>query len=150
MIDTRKSEPELYVADRANARIVGLDLEGEFKRVINSGILSTPCAFATGGEVLAVAELRARMSLLDSEDRLIGYLGGNEVVCDRPGWPNALDENGSPVRPSDAELSAGKFNSPHGIAIDGSGNIYVPEWLIGGRFTKLQKIWSEAHVLPIA
>ncbi|MFP6595355.1 MAG: hypothetical protein VB860_10355 [Dehalococcoidia bacterium] len=80
MIDTRKSEPELYVADRANARIVGLDLEGEFKRVINSGILSTPCPFATDGEVLAVAELRARMSLLDSEDRLIGYLGGRSSL----------------------------------------------------------------------
>lgn len=107
MIDTRKSEPELYVADRANARIVVLDLEGEFKRVINSGVLSTSCAFATDGDVLAVAELRARVSLLDSEDRLIGYLGENEIVCDRPGWPNALDEDSTPVRPSDEALPPG-------------------------------------------
>ena len=33
-----------------------------------------------------------------------------------------------------------KIHQPHGIAIEGSGNIYVPEWLIGGRFTGLQKI----------
>jgi len=140
MIDNRKSEPELYVADRANNRIVVLDMEGQFKRVINSGVLSTPCAFATDGEILAVAELRARVSLLDSNDQLIGYLGANEVVCDRPGWPNSFDEGGNPVRPSDEALVSGKFNSPHGIAIDGYGNIYVPEWLIGGRFVKLQKV----------
>lgn len=139
MIDTRKPDPELYVADRANNRIVVLDMEGQFKRVINSGVLSTPCAFATDGEVLAVAELRARVSLLDADDRLIGYLGANEVVCERAGWPNALDEDGTPIRPSDQALSAGKFNSPHGIAMDASGSIYVPEWLIGGRFIKLQK-----------
>jgi hypothetical protein len=36
-------------------------------------------------------------------------------------------------------LEAGKFNSPHGMAIDGEGNLYVAEWLIGGRFTKLAK-----------
>jgi hypothetical protein len=36
-------------------------------------------------------------------------------------------------------LEAGKFNSPHGMAIDGKGNLYVAEWLIGGRFTKLAK-----------
>jgi len=139
MIDTRKSDPELYVADRANNRIVVLDMEGQFKRVINSGALSTPCAFATDGEILAVAELRARVSLLDSEDRLIGYIGANEVVCDRPGWPNAFDEDGTPVRPPEEALPPGKLNSPHGIAMDGTGSIYVPEWLIGGRFIKLQK-----------
>ena len=140
MIDTRKADPELYIADRGNARIVVFDLDGQFKRVINSGILSTPCAFATNGELLAVAELRARVSLLDGDDRLIGYLGENEIVCDRPGWPNALDDDGNPVRPPDEALPPGKFNSPHGIAMDGAGNIYVPEWLIGGRLTKLQKV----------
>ena len=111
MIDTRKSEPELYVTDRANARPAVLDLDGKFKRVITSDVLSTPCAFATDGEVLVVAELRARVSLLDSEDHLIGYMGENEAVCDRPGWPNALDEDGSPVRPSDKALPPGKFTS---------------------------------------
>jgi DNA-binding beta-propeller fold protein YncE len=140
MVDTRKSEPELYVADRANNRIVVLDMEGQFKRVINSGVLSTPYAFATDDDILAVSELRARASMLDSNDQLIGYLSANEIACDRPGWPNALDEGGSFVRPSDEELVDGNFNSPHGIAIDGSGNMYVPEWLIDGRFVKSQKV----------
>ena len=40
-------------------------------------------------------------------------------------------------RPSD--LHPGKFNSPHGMTIDKDGNIYVAEWLIGGRMTKLRR-----------
>jgi hypothetical protein len=32
------------------------------------------------------------------------------------------------------------FNSPHGISSDNDGNIYVSEWLIGGRYTKLRLI----------
>ena len=36
-----------------------------------------------------------------------------------------------------SRLVEGRFNSPHGITSDGEGNIYVTEWLIGGRYTKL-------------
>jgi hypothetical protein len=41
------------------------------------------------------------------------------------------------VRPTD--LDPGKFNSPHGVAADEHGNLFVVEWLIGGRYTKLAK-----------
>ena len=34
-------------------------------------------------------------------------------------------------------LIAGKFNSPHGLAVDADGNIFVAEWLVGGRINKL-------------
>ncbi len=134
-VDTRRADPELYVADRGNSRIQVFDLEGVFKRVFGSEFLTTPSAFATFGELMFVAELRARVTLLDVDDKLICHLGENEAVCDRDGWPNARNEKGESVRPSD--LTEGKFNSPHGIAVDGDGNLYVPEWLIGGRFTKL-------------
>jgi hypothetical protein len=35
-----------------------------------------------------VAELRARLALLDLADNLIGYLGDNTSVAEVEGWPN--------------------------------------------------------------
>ncbi|MFW6174964.1 MAG: hypothetical protein ACOC5K_04220, partial [Chloroflexota bacterium] len=137
-VDTRKPDPELYLADRANSRIQVYDLEGRFKRAFGQDFLTTPSAFTVAGEMLVVAELRARLTLLDPEDRLIGYLGENEEVCNLPGWPNSRDEDGPPT-PS-RNLEPGKFNSPHGVAADADGNLYVGEWLIGGRYTKLVRL----------
>ena len=136
-VDTRKGEPELYVADRGNQRLVVYDLDGRFKRIVGQSLLSSPSAFASDGERLIVAELRARLTLLDAADRLVGYLGANEAVCATPGWPNTVGTDGRPARP--AGLAPGQFHSPHGIAADGDGNLYVAEWLIGGRYTKLAR-----------
>ncbi|MBO04126.1 MAG: hypothetical protein CL731_03805 [Chloroflexi bacterium] len=36
-----------------------------------------------------------------------------------------------------SRLVEGLFNSPHGVTSDNDGNIYVTEWFIGGRYTKL-------------
>lgn len=39
-----------------------------------------------------------------------------------------------------AATPSSKFNSPHGAAADASGNLYVVEWITGGRITKLEKL----------
>ena len=129
-IDRRRDEPELLVADRGNGRVQVYGLDGEFRRSFGEGTLTSPSAFATVGDRLVVAELHARIVVLDADDRLVTELGTDAAVCDRPGWPNALDEHGHPVRPP---LHAGRFNSPHGLAVDRSGRLLVSEWLIGGR-----------------
>jgi len=137
-IDRRKSEPELYVADRANGRVQVYDLEGVFKRSFGSDYLTTPSAFVTHGDLLVIAELRARLVIVDLEDRFVTYLGDNLAVSDVDGWPNNRNEKGEIVPTS--LLEPGKFNSPHGLAVDKDGNLYVAEWLIGGRFTKLARL----------
>ena len=86
---------------------------------------------------MIIAELQARLTVLDAADRLVCYLGDNAEVCDVGGWPNNRNEAGEVVPTS--LLEQGKFNSPHGMAVDADGNIYVAEWLIGGRFVKLVK-----------
>jgi len=134
-IDRRRSRPELYVADRTNARVQVYDMEGRFQRAFGAGYLSSPSAFASHGDLLVIAELRARLAILDANDQLVCYLGENETVCQAEGWPNNKNQAGD-IIPTKL-LEAGKFNSPHGLAVDADGNLYVAEWLIGGRFTKL-------------
>ena len=138
LIDTRKTEPELYIADRANGRVQVYDVEGSFKRAFGSDFLTTPSGFVTDGDMLIIAELKARLTIVDADDNLVTYLGDNEEVAEVDGWPNNKDEKGEPIRPR--VLEPGKFNSPHGMAVDGDGNLYIAEWLIGGRFTKLAKV----------
>src|SRR5207248_975609 len=41
-LDRRRGEPELYVSDRANARIQVYDVEGRFRRVVSEGVVVTP------------------------------------------------------------------------------------------------------------
>jgi hypothetical protein len=40
--------------------------------------------------------------------------------------------------------STGKFNSPHTLAADSGGNLYVTERLLGGRLTKLGRAESRS------
>ncbi len=137
-IDTRKPDPELYIADRESQRVQIYDLEGTFKRCIGENILNSPSVFDVDGDNMIVGELFARIAVLDRDDQLIGFLGDGSEYVEKPGWPNRSDSDENPVRPDD--LVRGKFNSPHGMAVDADGSIYVSEWFIGGRYTKLQRI----------
>ena len=136
--DYRKSEPELYVADRSNGRVQVYDADGNWKRVFGSDFLTTPSGFATHGDLLIIAELKARVTICDIDDHLVEYLGANVPVSEVAGWPNNENQNGESVRP--VLLEPGKFNSPHGMAVDADGNLYIAEWLIGGRYIKLDKV----------
>ena len=137
-MDRRGSQTELYVADRAKGRVQVYDLEGNYQRVFGSDFLTTPSGFVAHGDFLVIAELRARLTVCGKDDQFVCYLGANEQVCDVEGWPNNKDGSGNIVPTS--LLEPGKFNSPHGLAVDAQGNLYVAEWLIGGRFTRLGRV----------
>jgi hypothetical protein len=93
---------------------------------------------AVVGDELALTDFtQARVTVLDEHDRLVEHVGANPVVRERDGWPNARDARGDLVRPP---LEAGRFNSPHTLAADDDGNLYVTEWLLGGRLTKLARV----------
>ena len=137
-IDTRPGTPELLVADRANGRVQVFDMEGGYVRTIGADYFDRPTVFADYGENVLVGELNARLVIVGSNDELVGYLGDNTPVSEEPAWPNEPDDAGVPRRTN--RLTEGLFNSPHGITSDDDGNIYVTEWLIGGRYTKLRRV----------
>ena len=129
--DTRNGTPELYVADRGNKRFQVFAMDGTFKRTFGAGFMTSPDgASSYPGENLLVPELFARVTILNSNDQPVAYLGSNEPVVKKEGWPNH--------EPS--LIEAGKFNSPHGAVADDEGNIYVVEWIVGGRITKLVRV----------
>lgn len=135
-IDYRRQRPELYVSDRMNHRLQVFSLDGEFRRVVgNYETLRRPGGFALSGDHLMVTELEARLAVLDADGMVVGYLGGDDEAAARPGFPNQLIDHTLPQRPS--SLRPGLFNSPHGIASDRHGNLYITEWLIGGRVVVL-------------
>ena len=70
-IDRRSSPSELYVADRANGQVQVYDLEGNYKRVFGSDFLTTPSGFVTHGDLLVIAELRARLTVCGKNDEFV-------------------------------------------------------------------------------
>ena len=128
-VDTRKSEPEMYISDRTNRRVQVYDLDGKFKRVFGIDFLTSPSGFIIYGDLMGVVELKASIKLLDEDDGLVAALGENDAAADIEGWPDT---------PTD-HIHPGSFNSPHGMAADRDGNIYVVEFITGGRITRLVK-----------
>ena len=134
--DTRRGEPELYICDRGNARIQVYGPEGRYRRLIDTGSLAAPTWIARDGDRLVLVEFKPpQLTILDRDDRVVGHLGLDENAPLRAGWPNDLAADGRPVRST--ALTQGRFNSPHAVAVGLDGSLYVTEWLIGGRTTKL-------------
>jgi hypothetical protein len=142
LIDRRGSKtPELYIADRENRRVQVYALKGQCLRTFGSRFLNSPSGFAASGELLLIAELYSRLAVLDADDGFVAYVGASDTARngigwpERPGWPNALSDGGRVERAHGT--AAGEFNSPHSLAVNVDGSLYVSEWLIGGRYTKL-------------
>lgn len=119
--------PELFIADRGNRQIQVYDSDGRFKRAFGSDVLNSPCVIAFHDGRLVIPELLARIAILEPDGQLVGYIGENDDAHGTEGWPNVAAEH----------LKPGHFNSPHSLAVDARGNLYVVEWIIGGRITKL-------------
>ncbi len=128
--DTRKKTPELYITDRSHNRIQVYNLEGKFLRAFTGATSKAPCCFSANAEYLLIPDLQASIKLYNHEDVEVANLGDNEAITKVVGWPNFQP----PM------IQEGKFNSPHGGAIDAKGNIYIVEWIVGGRITKLMPV----------
>jgi DNA-binding beta-propeller fold protein YncE len=138
-IDTRRGDREIYIADRANRRIQVYDADGRFRRAFGEDFMTGPTDLTPNGDHLLVVEyIDARVTVLDAADRPIGFLGENKGAYDRDDWPNSVLADGTIVR--NDHLVPGKLTAPHSVAVDAEGNLYVCEFMIGGRITKLRRL----------
>jgi len=127
-IDIRSGEEEVYVADRGNHRIQVFTLQGDFKRVIVDD-LDMPCSFYFQGDEVYIPDLDSRITIFDKNDRLICHLGEDQQAYKQTGWPNLPK----------SYYRDNKFSSPHGVCVDSQGSVYVAEWIVDGRVTKLSR-----------
>lgn len=122
-------DAEIYIADRGNHRIQVFTLEGEHVRFIDHN-LDMPCSFYFHDQKMYFPDLHSRVTVFDSEDRLIVHLGEDQLAYKQEGWPNLPK---SYYRPD-------KFSSPHGVCVNSRGDVFVAEWIHDGRITKLESI----------
>jgi len=127
-VDLRYGQPRLLVCDRENRRLFHTDLEGNWIGEYATN-LRRPCAVSILGNVCAVAELEARVTIINKAGTPIAFLGDNP---DPKQWAKF------PVAPAD--MTPNLFTAPHGLSFDKDGNLYVEDWNQIGRITKLKKL----------
>jgi len=127
----------LLVCDRANGRIQEHDLDGNVLRTLAEGVVVTPTDLVAVGDRLVLTDFTAgRITVLTRDGELVEHLCASARSPDEDAWPNTRDADGNIVRP---ETTPGVVNSPHTLAADDNGDLFVTEWLIGGRVTKLAR-----------
>jgi len=119
-IDTRFEPARIIGCDRANGRVVHMSLDGDFMGVIASDLL-LPAAVAIHGDYAAIGELKGRVTILDKVGKVVARLGSNT----EPGV------GGNKVTPE--QWRPGVVISPHGVAFNEQGDLFVSEYSVFGR-----------------
>jgi hypothetical protein len=127
-VDLRYDEPRLLVCDRESRRLFHTDLEGNWIGEYATN-LRRPCSVSILGDFCAVAELEARVTIIDKAGAPVAFLGDN---------PNPKQWANFKVDAKD--MTPAIFTAPHGISFDKDYNLYVEDWNINGRVTKLKKL----------
>jgi len=130
-LDDRDGTPKLVVADRANERLQWFDMDGNHLRT-QDGFLF-PADIDSQGDLLLVPDLHARVTILDINNQVIAQLGDDEA------WRARVLDKDESMRASPEKWLPGRFVHPHDACFDAEGNIFVAEWVKGGRVTKLVK-----------
>lgn len=155
-------EPQLVIADRANARLQYFSLDGQPKSVVQ-GVLNTkdkanpteedlqkrmaeygtfpaeaclPISFPADvdiqGEYMLVPDLHARVLILNGKNQVVANLGYD------PAWTAEVLQ--MKMRTDPSRWQDGKFVHPHDAKFDRYGNIIVCEWVDAGRVTFMRRV----------
>jgi hypothetical protein len=132
-LDTRPGkDPTLCICDRANARLEYYSLDGKYLSTITG--VSFPGNLDARGVLLLCADLHARVTLFDKDNKIITHLGHD------PEWTKSVLAGNNKMRSQPERWESGKFIHPHDACFDHEGNIYVVEWVATGRVTKLRHL----------
>jgi hypothetical protein len=130
-LDTRYDPPRLLICDRNHqpkGRLLHYDLNGNFIQEVVTG-LGMPTSAAIQGEFVSVPDLHGRVVILNGDNTIISVLGNN---------PNP--KLGRSFNVPQEKWREGIFSGTHGSYWDADGNLYVQDWNVSGRITKLVRV----------
>ena len=125
-IDTRFTPARLIACDRANNRVVHLSLDGQFLGVVAKDLL-LPAAIVIDGDNAIVGELGGRVTVLDKGGAVVTRIGANTE--------QGVGTNKLPP----AQWREGFVLSPHGVALNAHGDLFVSEFSAFGRVHRFNR-----------
>src|SRR6187399_2461757 len=125
-IDTRFTPARLIACDRANNRVVHMSLTGEFLGVVAKDLL-LPAAIVIKGDNAVVGELNGRVTILDKAGAVVQRVGAN------------TEQGTGTNKIPPAQWKTGFVLSPHGVALNDHGDIFVAEFNAFGRVHRFNR-----------
>ena len=125
-IDTRFTPARLIACDRANNRVVHLSLDGQFLGVVAKDLL-LPAAIVIDGDNAIVGELTGRVTVLDKAGAVVTRIGANTE--------QGVGTNKLPP----AQWREGFVLSPHGVALNAHGDLFISEFNAFGRVHRFNR-----------
>jgi hypothetical protein len=125
-MDTRFQPVRIIACDRANNRVVHLSLNGDFLGVVAKDLL-LPAAVVISGDYAIIGELKGQVSVLDKSGSVVARLGSN--TGEGVGTNQLKPELWKP----------GIVVSPHGVAVNDRGDLFVSEFNQFGRVHRFNR-----------
>ena len=125
-IDTRFEPARIIGVDRANNRVVHMSLTGEFLGVVAKDLL-LPAAVAISGDHAVIGELNGRVTLLDKTGAVAARVGAN------------TEQGTGTNKIPPAQWKTGLVLSPHGVALNDKGDLFVAEFNSFGRVHRFNR-----------
>jgi DNA-binding beta-propeller fold protein YncE len=125
-IDTRFQPARLIACDRANNRVVHLSLDGTFIGVVAKDLL-LPAAIVIDGDNAIVGELNGRVTVLDKDGAVVTRIGAN------------TEQGTGTNKIPPAQWRNGFVLSPHGVALNAHGDLFVSEFSAFGRVHRFNR-----------
>jgi hypothetical protein len=125
-IDTRFQPARLIACDRANNRVVHLLLDGTFMGVVAKDLL-LPAAIVIDGDNAIVGELNGRVTVLDKDGGVVTRISAN------------TEQGTGTNKIPPAQWRNGFVLSPHGVALNAHGDLFVSEFNAFGRVHRFNR-----------
>lgn len=126
--DGSAREPVIVICDRAHGTLQTFGLDGGYRATIPG--FGLPANVDTWKNLLVVPELKACVTLLDENYKVVAQLGRAVERLDQV----------KDLRSQPAQWLPGQFVHPHDACFTSEGDLYVAEWVATGRVTKLERV----------